>query len=420
MKKLLMILFLGFYGIGFSQISNKELGKQFINDLLVEKNTEKSFSYFDDKLKSMVPISKLKEIDETLGKQIGAFKSILETNSIQQTYYYYCEFEKTKLDIKLSFNEKSELNGLLFTPHKEFVTASRLGKELAIKSNGINLNGTLLIPEKDNLKKLVIFVHGSGPNDRDEKANENKPFQDIAEGLYKKGIASYRFDKRTFSNPESFNDKSTIDDEVTNDVVNIISYFKNEPQFSGYEIIVLGHSLGANLMPRIANKSNQIDKIVMLAGNARPLQELILEQYNYLYSLNPTEEFKTEIIKTETQVKFLNSKAFNLEATNDKLPLNLSAYYWKSALDYNPIKEVQKVKIPILILQGERDYQVTMVDFNLWKKALKNNKKASFISYPKLNHLFIAGEGKPNPTEYSVKANVDTKVIDDISQFITK
>lgn len=420
MKKLLLILFLGFYGIGFSQISNKELGKQFINDLLVEKNSEKAFSYFDDKLKTMVPISKLKEIDETLGKQIGAFKSILETNAIQETYYYYCEFEKTKLDIKLSFNEKSELNGLLFTPHKEFLTASRLGKELAIKSNGINLNGTLLIPEKDNLKKLVIFVHGSGPNDRDEKSNENKPFLDIAEGLYKQGIASYRFDKRTFSNPESFNEKSTIDDEVTNDVVNVVSYFKNEPQFSGYEIIVLGHSLGANLMPRITNKSNQIDKIVMLAGNARPLQELILEQYNYLYSLNPTEEFKTEIIKTETQVKFLNSKAFNLAATNDKLPLNLSAYYWKSALDYNPIKEIQKVKIPILILQGERDYQVTMVDFNLWKKALKTNKKATFISYPKLNHMFIAGEGKPNPSEYSVKGTVDTKVIDDIFQFITK
>lgn len=420
MKKLLLFVFLGFYSFTFSQVSHQELGKQFINDLLVDKNPEKSFSYFDNKLKSMVTISKLLEINETLEKQIGAFKSILETNSIEETYYYYCEFEKTKLDIKLAFNDKNEMTGLLFTPHKDFKTETRLGKELDVKSSGIILKGTLLLPEKDNLKKLVIFVHGSGPNDRDEKVNDNKPFQDIAESLYKQGIASYRFDKRTLSNPETFNEKSTIDDEVTNDVVNIVSYFKNEPQFSGYQIIVLGHSLGANLMPRIANKSNQIDKIIMLAGNSRPMQDLIVEQYNYLYSLNPTDEFKAEVEKIETQVRFLNSKAFNLESPSEKLPLRLPAYYWKSALDYNPIKEVQKVKIPILILQGERDYQVTMADFNLWKKTLKNNKKASFVSYPKLNHLFIAGEGKPNPTEYTIKGKVENKVITDIFEFITK
>ena len=90
MKKLLLFVFLGFYSFTFSQVSHQELGKKFINDLLVEKNPEKSFSYFDEKLKTMVPISKLKEIDETLGKQIGAFKSILETKSpcgIKVTYF---------------------------------------------------------------------------------------------------------------------------------------------------------------------------------------------------------------------------------------------------------------------------------------------------------------------------------------------
>ena len=98
----------------------------------------------------------------------------------------------------------------------------------------------------------------------------------------------------------------------------------------------------------------------------------------------------------------------------------MSAYYWKSVLEYNPLKEIKKVKIPMLILQGERDYQVSMTDFELWQNTLKNRKNASFISYPKLNHLFIAGEKPSTPDEYAVKGNVDTNVTSDISYFIEK
>lgn len=214
-------------------------------------------------------------------------------------------------DIKIAFNNNQKNVGFYFVPHKEFKIENSLGKELAIKSDkGIELKGTLLVPEIDNLKKIVIFVHGSGPNDRDETLFENKPFKDIAEDLYLKGIASYRFDKRTFSNPESFNDKSTIDDEVVNDVINSVDYFKQNEQFKGYEIIVLGHSLGAGLLPAIANKSNQISKIILLAGNARPMDKLIGEQYEYLYKLNPTQELKYALQKVKEQIIVLNSDSF--------------------------------------------------------------------------------------------------------------
>ncbi len=293
-----------------------------------------------------------------------------------------------------------------------------MGKAYNITSDKTELKGTLLIPANNNLKKLVILLHGSGPQDRDETVFENKPFKDIAEALYDKGIASYRFDKRTFSNPESFTDKSTIDDEVVVDPLNIIKHFKTNPEFKEYEITLIGHSLSAHLLPRIANKTTQISKIVLLAGNARPLDQLITEQYEYLNSLNPTEEGKNEIVKMNEKVAFLNSKQFTPETPKDKLPLDLPAPYWKSLLDYKPLTEVQKVKTPILVLQGERDYQVPLTDFNLWKKALSKNQKTKFISYPRLNHLFMSRTGKPNPEEYYVKSKVDPKVIDNIFSFI--
>ena len=350
--------------------------------------------------------------------QLGKFKSVIETTNENETYLYYADFEKFKLDIRITFNEKSKIIGFFFVPHKEFKKQPSLGKEYTIKSNGIDLKGTLLIPENGNLKKLVLFVHGSGPNDRDETVFENKPFKDIAESLFANGIASYRFDKRTYTNPESFSDKSTIDDEVTNDILNIVKYFKSDSQFSDYEIIVLGHSLGAFVLPRIATRSNQISKIILLAGNARPLDVLIQEQFDYLYTLNPSNEMKDEREKINQQIANMHSKSFNLTTSKDNLPLGLSAPYWKSILDYKPLKDIQKVNIPTLIVQGERDYQVTMKDFELWKSGVQHKKKAKCISYPGLNHLFMTGTSPSTPQEYSIKGTVDTKVIKDIKDFI--
>ena len=398
---------------------NQETGKYFIQTLLQEKNYPKAYTFFDETVKTKISESVLQGTVEKFEKQLGKFKSVIETNNEKETYSYYSDFDNMKLDIKISFGENKKIIGFFFVPHKELKKENSLGKDFNIKSNDIELKGTILIPEKDNKKKLIIFVHGSGSSDRDETIFENKPFKDIAENLYSKGIASYRFDKRTYSNPESFKDTSTIDDEVTNDIINIISYFKNNKEFVDYEIIVLGHSLGANLLPRIANKSNQISKIILLAGNARPVCEILIEQYEYLYKLTPTEELRQAKQIVKEQIAFLNSESFNLQTPKEKLPLDTSAYYWKSVLDYNPMKEIQKVKVPILILQGERDYQVTMKDFELWKQTLKNNRKATLISYPKLNHLFMTGESESDPKEYAIKGNVDVKVINDIEKFIS-
>lgn len=418
MKYLASFSFFMFTILSFSQNSNQEIGAKFIKLLLEEKNFHEAYSFFDESVKVKISEKLLEDADAQLGSQLGKFERILEVNKENKTYFYYSGFEKMKIDVKITFNEEDKIIGFFFSPHKEFSTEISLGKELVIKSGTIALKGTVLVPENNNLKKLVVFVHGSGPQDRDETIYENKPFKDIAEGLYAKGIASYRFDKRTLSNPETFNDKGTIDDEVTNDILNIIKYFKDDSQFKAYEIIVLGHSLGANVMPRIANQSNQIAKIILLAGNARPLEVLVAEQYDHLYQLDPSPELFEGSKKIKEQIAVLKSKEFNLNTPKENLPFNLSAYYWKSLLDYKPLQEVKKVKLPILILQGERDYQVTMKDFQLWKEALKNNNKATLISYPKLNHLFIAGEGISGPKEYRMKGHVDENVINDIAAFI--
>lgn len=405
MKNTLSILFLLYSVFTFSQ--NQEIGQNFVETLLVEKNFEKAFTFLDNSIKDKVTIDLLSKTSTQLDAQLGAYQNTISVTNKDAVFSYYTQFKNMALDFDIKFKE-DKIVSFFLKPHQE-VNAN----DYKIKSGTIDLKGTLL--EAKNSTILIIFIHGSGPNDRDETIGPNKPFKDMAEAFLKEGIASYRFDKRTKSNPETFSDESTVEDEVVVDAVAIVNHFRGSEKFKNHKIIVLGHSLGAFMMPKIVN-SIAVDKAIMMAGNARDLQDVIIDQYVYLNNLNPTKEGEDEIIKVKKEVSLLTSNKINSTASSDELPLGLSAKYWQSLINYKPLVEVKKVTIPLLILNGERDYQVTMKEFNLWKKTLVNTK-TQFISYPKLNHLFIAGEGKPSPEEYTFKGEVDTKVIQDIIAF---
>jgi hypothetical protein len=402
--------------------SAQENGTSFIQKFL-SKNFEDAFTYFDESVKGQITLEFLKETENTLGQQIGDFKKTLEVNEEEEgpykALYYYSEFEKMNLDIKLVFNDKNKIVGFFFLPHKE-ISKNQKNPDYNILSENISLPGTLLIADRNNQKKLVILIHGSGPNDRDETILENKPFRDIAEGLLRHGISSYRFDKRTKVAPSlCIRPDFNIDDEVTNDVVNIIHYFHKNDTFKLYKIYIIGHSLGAMMSPRIALKAgNDLSGVVMLAAPARSLDKSLLEQYEYIYSLKPSKELDAEVKKVKKQIHYLNSANFTISSPKDSLPLNVDAAYWKSIKDYNQVKEIEKVHIPVLILQGEKDYQVTMKDYSLWKNATKNNPKISMKSYPVLNHIFMENKGIPSPDAYKIKQNIPSFVIDDIATWI--
>lgn len=198
----------------------------------------------------------------------------------------------------------------------------------------------MLVPTSGNKKKLVIFVHGSGASNRDEAIGENKPFRDIAEYLFSNGIASYRYDKRTYSNPETLTGQSTVEDETVKDAVNAANYFKNNKDYTGYQIIILGHSQGAYMMPEIAAKA-QASKYIFMAGNARPLQNLLVEQYEYLHNLDPAKVPAEAVEDLKKQVVLLNSSKFNLNTPAAELPLGQSAAYWNYLKNYNQLNEVK-------------------------------------------------------------------------------
>jgi fermentation-respiration switch protein FrsA (DUF1100 family) len=98
--------------------------------------------------------------------------------------------------------------------------------------------------------------------------------------------------------------------------------------------------------------------------------------------------------------------------------LGLPSAYYLDLKDYDPVAAAHRLGIPMLFLQGKRDFQVTGEDFKLWKAGLDGDKNITLRSYPSLNHLFISGVGPPGPSDYRKAGNVSPVVIDDISDWL--
>ena len=111
-------------------------------------------------------------------------------------------------------------------------------------------------------------------------------------------------------------------------------------------------------------------------------------------------------------------KALTTQSSGGAPVLGVPASYWIDLKDYRPADLARGLTMPLLILQGERDYQVTMKDFQNWKDALAGQSNVTMKTYPDLNHLFIAGTGKSTPDEYQTPGNVALAVIQDIAAWI--
>ncbi|RDY24310.1 hypothetical protein CHF27_004295 [Romboutsia maritimum] len=300
---------------------------------------------------------------------------------------------------------------------------SNFDKKIIIKTDGYEMPAILTMPGNDKDYPVVVLVHGSGPNDMDCTIGSLKPFKDIAQGLKEKGIATLRYDKRTFAQKEKVMkevDKLTLKEETVDDAISAINLLKNTENIDKNRIYVIGHSQGAMAIPMINNLDKNSAGFVMMAPPARKMEDILLEQTKYI--LDNTDkidekEKNNQIKEVKEQVNKI--KEFYKTGKSDSneilgLPIN----YWKALNDYDQIKEGKNINKPTLILQGERDYQVTTEDYNILKEALKNKKNITMKSYKNLNHVFMKGEGKATPQEYSKEGNVSKEVIDDIASWI--
>lgn len=288
------------------------------------------------------------------------------------------------------------------------------------KKAGISLAGTLTLPNKDGVFPVVILISGSGPQNRDEELLGHKPFLVISDFLTKNGIAVLRYDDRgTALSKGDF--KTATSADFATDVESAITYLKTRNEINKKKIGLIGHSEGGLIAPMVANKSKDVAFIVLLAGTGIQGDQILLLQQKLIGKASGVSEEdlrKNELInrKVFDIVNKSNSlEQLNIDLTNHikqslvdnpkaekpkgiseddfvKLQVKQIANPWMQYfIKYNPAPAMEKVKCPVLAINGEKDLQVPSKE-NL--EAIKytltkgGNKKITIKELPNLNHLF--------------------------------
>ncbi len=413
-------------------------GSEFV-DLLAKKDFAGAEARFDSTMKSVLPEAKLRAVWEELLGQVGPYQKQLRTRVTKQEGYdvvfVTCQFENKKLDTKVVFDDNRLVGGLFFEPTHPAPkfnepppyarTKAFREKDFTVGDGKWRLPGTLTLPGTGSGPwPCVVLVHGSGPEDRDETIGASKPFRDLAWGLASKGIAVLRYEKRTKQYADALRSggvgQFTVKEETIDDALSAVARLRATESIDPKRIFVLGHSLGGMLAPRIGQSDPKIAGLIMMAGClSRPFEDLIVEQVRYLISLNgkPSAEDEAKLAEFESiaaKVKKLTAADYSSSA----FLMGAPAAYWLDLREHDSLAITRKLGQPLLILQGGRDYQANPADFQHWKEALGAQPNVTFKLYPRLNHLFIAGEGKSTPGEYENPGHVAEAAVTDIAQWI--
>jgi hypothetical protein len=224
-----------------------------------------------------------------------------------------------------------------------------------------------------------------------------------------------RYDKRTLVHSARMAQMATmtVKEESVDDALEALALLRRTEGIDPERIFVLGHSLGATIIARIADRDRQLAGAIAMAPLGRTLEDTMVEQFEYIFAADG------EVSESEAQklvaIRAGRDKIKALKPSDQGGILGAPVSYWLDLKGFVPHEAAKGIEAPLLVLQGERDYQVTMVDFEMWKGALGTKEGVSFKSYPTLNHLFIAGEGNSVPGEYQTPGHVDEEVVKDIA-----
>ena len=300
------------------------------------------------------------------------------------------------------------------------------------KKAGINLSGTLTLPNKEGVFPVVILISGSGPQNRDEELLGHKPFLVLSDFLTKNGIAVLRYDDRGIAMSKGDFKTATSTDFAT-DVESAIAYLETRKEINKNKIGLIGHSEGGLIAPMVASKTKDVAFIVLLAGTGIQGDCLLLLQKKLIEEASGIS--KEDIQKGQSS----NRKVFdivNKSSSLEQLNSDLTVYFYQIIKDnpntqkpaemsdddfvklqvkqiaspwmqyfikYNPSPALEKVKCPVLAINGEKDLQVPPKEnLEAIKKALTKggNKRVTTKELPNLNHLFQECK-TGSPDEYS-------------------
>lgn len=377
-------------------------------------------------------ISKVEEKVELVfsaGQVTGTFSGVFESDSLIKGMY------SQGSEIPFSVEKIEAENQEIVKPENE--------TDFIIKNGAIEIGGTLTVPEGEINAPLLILSSGSGAQDRNSEVFEFKIFQLIAQDLAKKGIPSFRYDDRGVNKSTGSFADATLNDLVS-DVDAIIKFFQTNEEQSFEEFTVLGHSQGGVVVGKIATENESVVQLILMGSTAPSLKEILRYQVELAYSSTPVDKelIEKEINAREDLMKSIVDEKEVEEAKNgyvlayknvlEGLPetqrnsipdigaaasnqVNLLVASFqnpqmKSLLFYVPIDDLEKVNIPVLVLAGGKDTQVTITqNLEPIREALeRSGTKFEVKTFTEANHLFQkANNGSVNEYPFLKKAFVE-------------
>ncbi len=364
----------------------------------------------------------LKNTWEQSVQYLGAFSSYGEVTLTDSegsvTATVELMYENAAMLLTLNYDAQGVVQGVFIAPIATGLEQTEAFTETEIAVGEYGLKGVLTVPRDVEGYPVVVLVQGSGATDYNETigAAQNTPFKDLAHGLAERGIASVRYNKRNYEHPELFTDEDTLSiyDEAIDDALWAITWASENVS---EEVYLIGHSLGGMIAPKISELSGELSGFVMLAGTTRALTDVVYDQnMNFIEYMDMSDlERAAALAYVETEYeKFLNGEsAFGMPQS-----------YADSLATLNGMEILQSTELPVLIMQGEKDFQIYYEqDYLMMQAALSERANIEFISYAELNHLFMPQvlEGEAiDLTEYDTPNSIPDYVIDDLANFLLK
>lgn len=296
-------------------------------------------------------------------------------------------------------------------------------RDIALHAESLTVGATLSVPRTAAPHPGVVLLSGGGPFDRDETTGPNKPLKDLAWGLASRGIAVLRFDRvsHTHADYVARSPGFTMSDDYVPHALEGIRQLQSWPGVDPARVYVVGHSMGGKIAPRVAQHAPTIAGLVILAGDTQPMHVAAVRVARYLASLAPPRLDASAVAMIERQSARVADPSLSAVSPASELLFGYSGAYWLDVRGYDPVATAQRLSCPMLILQGGRDYQVTIEDdLGGWQRGLAGRENVTIRVFPADDHLFFAGEGESTPADYQVPRHVDEEVVEVVGAWVSR
>jgi pimeloyl-ACP methyl ester carboxylesterase len=382
MKRILSILslLLSFSG-AFAQSAEPAAYRSALNRFMLYYNRNQAdsvFGMFAPEVKTQMPLQKNREMLGQLQTQLGGLQKATYQSMESSVATYKADFQKSSLAMKISLNQAGKISGLLFDNLKAdaqptLVSTNPHTAEIPFELKTLSgiIRGTMALPAQASGKvPVVLIIPSSGPTDRDgnkPKLNQRADtYKLLAASLAENGIASLRYDKRLVGETVNAARESKLRfDDYVDDAVALTTQLHDDPRFS--KVIILGHSEGS-LVGMLASAGQPVNGFISVEGESQMGDKIMTEQ------LKSQPEYITKGFKTITDSMRRGKTYDQVDPALFSVARVSVQPYLMSWMRFDPTKEIKKLKIPVLIVQGTNDVQVSVADAEKLKKAKSDAK----------------------------------------------